>query len=292
MRLGLVGVGLIGASLALGLRRAHPDWEILAFDRDEDSTDEALRRGLIDEAVALPALAVCELVVLAIPVRQMPAAFTALAPHLARDTVVTDAGSTKQAVIDAARTAFGAKVGQFVPGHPIAGREKSGVGAAAEVLFEGRQVVLTPIPENAAEAVTRVSAMWQSVGARVTTLDAAEHDAVFAAVSHLPHLIAFALVDELAARPNARQLFSFAASGFRDFTRIAGSSPAMWRDIALDNRASLVTELAHIEARLAALRGAIERGDAEALERVMADARRARERWMAGELEHFRDDAA
>jgi prephenate dehydrogenase len=291
MRIGVIGLGLIGGSFALGVKRALPDASVVGMDRDEASVDDALKRGVIDAAADWAEIGRCDAVMIAVPVRQMQDVFAAIAPHLSATTVLTDAGSTKAAVIEAARQALGTRIGQFVPGHPIAGREKSGVQAAAGELFEGRHVVMTPLPENSPDVVAGIESLWQSCGARVMRLDAHEHDRVFAAVSHLPHAIAFALVDELATRPNARQLFTFAASGFRDFTRIAGSNPEMWRDIALDNGDALAEECRRIESKLAELRGAIEARDGEQLIALMQRARDARERWMAGELAGFRDDA-
>lgn len=292
MRLGIVGLGLIGGSFALGVRRAMPEARIIGHDRDEASTDEAIKRGVIEESATWRDLGSCDVVLIAVPVRQMKDVLAALSPVLSEGVVLTDAGSTKGAVIDAARTVLNDRIAQFVPGHPIAGREKSGVAAAAGELFEGRHVVLTPLPENSPETVDKIEALWQACGARVVRLDAPGHDRVFASVSHLPHAIAFALVDELASRPNARQLFTFAASGFRDFTRIAGSSPDMWRDISLDNAAAIADECRRMEAKLAEIRLAIEAGDGDALFALMQRARDAREKWMAGELEGFRDDAA
>lgn len=292
MRLGIVGLGLIGGSFALGVRRAMPEARIIGHDRDEASTDEAIKRGVIEESATWRDLGSCDVVLIAVPVRQMQDVLAALSPVLSEGVVLTDAGSTKGAVIDAARTVLNDRIAQFVPGHPIAGREKSGVAAAAGELFEERHVVLTPLPENSPETVDKIEALWQACGARVVRMDAPGHDRVFASVSHLPHAIAFALVDELASRPNARQLFTFAASGFRDFTRIAGSSPDMWRDISLDNAAAIADECRRMEAKLAEIRLAIEAGDGDVLFALMQRARDAREKWMAGELEGFRDDAA
>ena len=291
MNIAIIGVGLIGGSFALALRRTHRDVRVIGFDRDAGALDEALRRGVIDEAATLSSLADSDLILLAIPVRQFSAVFAEISPLLKPETVITDAGSTKQDVIAAARAALGNKISQFVPGHPIAGREHAGVAAAASELFEGKNVVLTPLPENSAASVERVRLLWRSCGARVVEMPAETHDAVFAAVSHLPHLLAFALVDELATRPNAKTLFSFAASGFRDFTRIASSSPEMWRDIALNNRDALLRELNAYEAHIIDVRKALESNNGEALEMLMARARQARDRWLAGELDGFRDEA-
>ena len=291
MKIAIIGVGLIGGSFALALRRTHPALRVLGIDRDEAALDNALRRGVIDEVPSLAAIADCEVIFIAVPVRQFPDVLASIVPHLKAGTIVTDAGSTKADVIAAARTALADKISQFVPGHPIAGREHAGVAAATSALFEGKNVVLTPIAENTQQAIERVGSLWRSCGARVVEMPAVTHDAVFAAVSHLPHLLAFALVDELAARPNAKTLFSFAASGFRDFTRIASSSPEIWKDIALNNRDALLRELNAYEAHVVELRKALEASNGEALLAMMARARHARDRWMAGELDSFRDEA-
>ncbi len=288
----IVGVGLIGGSFALSIRRRYPQTRILGIDPDQDNLDLALRRGVIDEAATLRGAAGADLIMLAVPVRQMAVIFGQLAPLLQDGTVITDAGSTKQSVIADAKAGLGARCGQFVPTHPIAGREHSGVAAAASELFEGRHVVMTPLEVNSAAAVSLVRAAWEACGARVVEMPAAAHDAVFAAVSHLPHMLAFALVDELAGRPNAKSLFSFAASGFRDFTRIASSSPAMWRDIALHNRDALVAEFDRYLAHSLQLRDAIAAGDGAAIEALMARSQAARNNWLAGELDQFRDEAS
>jgi prephenate dehydrogenase len=222
-------------------------------------------------------------------VAQTAGVFAALAPYLGADAVLTDVGSTKQSVIASARRHLGDKVARFVPGHPIAGREHAGFAAAASELFEGKNVVLTPLPENSPAALERVRSLWRACGANVLEMTPDAHDAVFAAVSHLPHLLAFALVDELAQRPNARSLFSFAASGFRDFTRIASSSPEMWRDIALDNREALVAEFDRYLRHAKALRDAVDAADAPRIESLMSHAREARNQWLAGQFEYFND---
>jgi prephenate dehydrogenase len=292
MKIAIIGVGLIGGSFALALRRGQPGLRVIGIDSDAAAQDDALRRGVVDEVAAPAVVTDCDVILIAVPVRQIPAVLGEICPYLASGTVITDAGSTKQDVIAAARAAFGEKISQFVPGHPIAGREHAGVAAAASELFEGKNVVLTPLAENSPDTVARVRSLWQACGARVVEMRAETHDAIFSAVSHLPHLLAFALVDELAARPNAKTLFSFAASGFRDFTRIAGSSPEMWRDIALNNRDALLRELAAYETQLGALKNALASSDGDALEALMARAQQARARWMAGELDGFRDEAS
>ena len=291
-RIVVIGLGLIGGSFALALRNAWPVATITGIDRDEANLDEALRRGAIDAVGDYAAVRDADVVIVAVPVRQLPGVLATIAPHLRATTVITDVGSTKQDVVAAARAALGASVRQFVPGHPIAGREHSGMAAAASELFDGRSVVLTPLAENSAADVARVQALWQACGAKVVEMSAATHDEIFAAVSHLPHMLAFALVDEFAARQNARSLFSFAASGFRDFTRIASSSPEMWRDIALNNRTALVAEMDRYLHHAGQLRDAIAAGDSHKIDALMHSAQQARAHWLAGELEHFRDESA
>jgi len=200
-------------------------------------------------------------------------------PHLGRDTIVTDAGSTKSDVVAAARAVLGKKSAQFVPGHPIAGAEVSGPEAASAELYQCKKVVLTPLPENSKESVARVRKAWELCGAMVSELTPQQHDEVFAAVSHLPHLLSFALVHDLAQRDNRDQLLSFAASGFRDFTRIAASSPEMWRDICLANREALLRELLQYANELYGLYQALEQNDAAKLEAVFSEARKVRSAW-------------
>jgi prephenate dehydrogenase len=281
-RLVVIGVGLIGGSFALALKRAGCVRHVVGVGRDERNLHKALELGVIDEIAAGVEFAVsgADFVFIATPVRQMQDVMAAIAPHLPVHAAVTDAGSTKQDVVVAARTAFGPKVGQFVPGHPIAGREKSGVTAAEADLFCDRKIVLTPLPENSSEVIDSVRAVWHACGARVVDMEAAAHDAIFAAVSHLPHMLAYALVDEIAHRDNAEQLFSYAAGGFRDFTRIAGSSPEMWRDIALNNRTALLSEIDRYQEKLTSLRAMIENSDSAAIEKLVTAARDARDAWL------------
>jgi len=198
---------------------------------------------------------------------------------------VTDAGSTKRDVVAAARAQLGARIAQFVPAHPIAGAEHSGAAAAKSDLFRGKRVVLTPLPENAPQSVERIAGAWRACGARISNMSPEEHDGVFAAVSHLPHVLAFALVNDVAERPNSPQLFGYAAGGFRDFTRIASSHPEMWRDICVANRDALLAELARYGAQLDSVRALLEAGDAAGLEALFARARAARNRWLDGEFD-------
>jgi prephenate dehydrogenase len=282
-RVAIVGVGLIGGSFALALKAAGLCGRVTGIGRGAANLRAAKDRGIID-AIAQDA-ADADLILIATPVAQFPAVLSALAPSLKPSAIVTDAGSTKRDVIAAARAALGAKVAQFVPAHPIAGAEKSGAAAASAELFRERRVVLAPLAENPATSVQAVEDAWRACGARVSRMSAEEHDAVFAAVSHLPHLLAYALVHEFAGRANSAQLFGFAAGGFRDFTRIASSHPEMWRDICVANRGPLLAELDRYIDKLRALRPLLERGDAEALEKLFAESRAARERWLAGEYE-------
>jgi prephenate dehydrogenase len=286
-RVAVIGVGLIGGSFALALKRARGCAHIVGAGRDPANIRRAIELGAIDTACADAAEAVrgADLVLVAAPVAQFPRIFAAIAPALGPDALIADAGSTKQDVVAAARAHLGAAVARFVPSHPIAGAEKSGVTAANVDLLVNRRVVLTPLPENAPETVARVAEVWEACGARVSRMTPEEHDAVLAAVSHLPHLLSYALVHEFAGRANSAQLFGLAAGGFRDFTRIASSHPEMWRDICVANREKLLAELQRYADKLAELRPLIERGDGAALERIFSEARAARERWISGTYE-------
>jgi prephenate dehydrogenase len=282
-KLVVIGVGLIGGSVALALREARMVGQVTGVGRSRENLDEALRLGIVDNVTDdyAQALAAADMVLVATPVAQMPAVFLRIAPHLEPRTIVTDGGSTKQDVIAAARVALGGKFAQFVPAHPIAGTENAGAGAAFAELFRGRNVVLAPEPETHAAAAAGVVAMWEAVGASVAIMQAARHDTIFAAVSHLPHLLAFALVEELTRRPDAPEYFKFAAGGFRDFTRIASSSPEMWRDIAIANRDALVAELRSYRNQLERMEKLIAASDANALNTLFVTARDARNDWLA-----------
>jgi prephenate dehydrogenase len=281
-RVVIVGAGLIGGSFALALKQAGAARHIVGLGRSPEALARALELGIIDEVCATPEAAMrgAGLVLLAAPVAQTGAILAALLPYLEAHTIVTDAGSTKSDVVAAARAALKERVHQFVPGHPIAGSESNGPDAARAQLYRGKKAVLTPLPENSAADVDKVAAAWAACGAIIHRLTPQEHDKVFAAVSHLPHLLAFALVDDIAAKPHAGLLFQYAASGFRDFTRIAGSSPEMWRDISLANRDALLEELDAYLAQLTGVRAMLAAGDGPALEDVYANAQRARCAWI------------
>ena len=280
-KLVICGVGLIGGSFALALRQAGLVERVVGIGRRPEPLAAARELGIIDEAATgwADALAGAELVLLAMPVGQMDAVAAAIAPHLEAGTIVTDAGSTKRDVIDGIYRHFGPHLATVVPAHPIAGAEKSGPSAARADLYRQRKVVVTPLPENNPAAVARVRELWEACGAVLREMSPQDHDRVFAAVSHLPHLLAFGLVHDLAGRANAEQLFSYAASGFRDFTRVAGSHPEMWRDICVANRHSLLAELDAYLTELAYLRALLAEGNGPALERVFDEASRARNTW-------------
>ena len=275
------GVGLIGGSFALALKAAGVAKRIIGLGRNQANLQRAIKLGVIDEASEDPAVvAEADLVLIATPVGQMGKIMQAIAPHLAAHTVVTDGGSTKQDVVALAYSKLKGRVAQFVPGHPIAGAEHSGVDAAKADLYRGRRVVLTPLPENSERSIRRVRAAWRVCGAKLYSMQPAEHDSVFAAVSHLPHLLSFALVDQVARHPNGKQLFDYAAGGFRDFTRIASSHPEMWRDICVANRKALLTELTGYQRELAEVKQLLRTGDAPGLEKLFARARSARNKWL------------
>lgn len=286
-RLCLIGTGLIGGSLALALKRADVCAHVAGFDRDRAALDDAVQAGILDSAHDRLDRAVsgADVIVLAVPVGAMETLFAELAPLLTPGVVLTDVGSTKVNVITAARAALGPRCAAFVPGHPIAGTEKSGPRHAFADLFRDRITVLTPLPENAPADVARVRALWEGAGAVVQELDAAHHDQVLAATSHLPHLLAYALVDCLARMEDGGEIFRFAAGGFADFTRIASSSPEMWRDVCAANREPLLQALDRYTRELGALRDAVARGDSAALLEIFRRARDARAAFAARRAE-------
>jgi prephenate dehydrogenase len=281
-KLVVVGVGLIGGSFALALKEAGAVGRVVGVGRGERNIRRALELKIIDAAGAFDAATFgdADLALLSMPVGQMGPVMRAIAPVLGGGTVVTDAGSTKEDVVALARRELKRSLARFVPGHPIAGTEMSGAGAALASLYRGRKVVLTPLQGTDPGALARVREAWQACGAGVFELKPREHDAVLATVSHLPHVLAFALVDQVARHKDAKRLFSYAAGGFRDFTRIASSHPEMWRDICLANRKALLAELGRYEGELERVRRMLERSDAKALEALFSGAREARERWL------------
>ncbi|MBB5018483.1 prephenate dehydrogenase [Chitinivorax tropicus] len=283
-KLVVIGVGLIGGSFALGLRKAGRVGQVVGVGRGQANLDRALHLNLIDEASqdVRSAVQQADMVLLAMPVGQMAEVMQAIRPVLPSHALISDVGSTKQDVVAMARAHLGEHLPRFVPAHPIAGAEQSGAQAARFGLFENKNVVLTPLPETNEHATQVVSTLWQVCGARLSTMSAAAHDQVFAAVSHLPHLLAFALVDDIVHKANADQCFKYAASGFRDFTRIASSHPEMWRDISLANREALLKELACYQDQLTRVQTMLAANDADGLERMFDVARTARNAWLDG----------
>jgi len=283
----VIGVGLIGGSFGLALKAAGLCGRVVGAGRSTANLDLAVARGAIDayetgEGGAAAAVRGADLVLVASPVAQFERIFLEIGPALRSDALVMDAGSTKRDVVAAARKGLGARIARFVPAHPIAGAENSGAGAASAQLFRDRRLVLTPLNENSREDVETVSALWSALGARVSRMTPEEHDGVFAAVSHLPHLLAYALVSDIAGRPDAAQLFGYAAGGFRDFTRIASSHPEMWRDICMANSDQLLREVVRFSRELEKVKNLLETKNAPDLEKLFADARAARQKWLDG----------
>lgn len=279
-RAGIIGVGLIGGSFAAALRQHALVDHLIGLDRHQTTLDEALRLGLINEGAINPAaLAHCDLIFLAVPVAQTEEVLRSLLPYLSPTVIITDAGSTKQDVIDAARRALGERFSQFVPGHPIAGKETNGPAAAQATLYRQKNVILTPAQETSPAAVARVQALWSTIGARVAIMSAVQHDAVFAAVSHLPHLLAYALVSQIANAQDASVKLGFAGAGFKDFTRIAASSPQMWTDVFLANKTALLEQLSTYQAVLAQAKIMLQTNDRALLERWLTRAADTRQNW-------------
>jgi len=283
-KLVVVGVGLIGGSVAAALKRTRAVGSVVGVGRGRANISRALEIGVIDEAAedAGGAARDADAVLIAVPVRQTRIVLEGLRDAARAGVVITDAGSTKRDFVAAARDVLGTHVSRVVPAHPIAGAELTGVEAADATLFEGRRVVLTPLPESDPRAVALIESMWCACGARVTRMSAQHHDEVFSAVSHLPHVLAYTLVHLIASRTNAEELFSFAASGVRDFTRIAASSPEMWRDICAANADRIAADIEAFQSVLASVAQQVRAGDVEALTRVFESARNARQAWLKG----------
>jgi prephenate dehydrogenase len=278
-RLVVIGLGLIGGSFAKGARESGLCREVVGVDRDLASCQRAVQLGVIDryEQDLASACEGADLIQLAVPILAMEKLLTALAALDLGEAVLTDVGSAKGNIVRVARQAFGARLPRFVPGHPIAGSEQSGVEASNARLFRRHKVILTPLPETDPLALERVDSLWRALGADVEHMQVERHDEVLAATSHLPHLLAFGLVDSLAKRSENLDIFRYAAGGFRDFTRIAGSDPLMWHDIFVANREAVLHALDAFRTDLDDLRGAVDAGDGERLLGVFTRARMARE---------------
>lgn len=280
-RLAILGVGLIGGSLARAARDTAGAREIIGWGRDPARLQRALDLKVVDrvERDLEAVVAGADMVVVATPITAMPEIFRRMAGLIAPDASVTDVGSVKTAVIRAARDGLGADFTRFVPGHPIAGDEQTGVEASRSDLFKRHSVVLTPVEETDPAALGRVRRLWESAGAEVIEMEARHHDEVLAATSHMPHALAYTLVDCLVAKDQSEEIFRFAAGGFRDFTRIASSDPVMWRDICLANRDYLLPVLKDFDAHLHRVMALVERGDEDALDKVFERAKAARDRF-------------
>lgn len=280
-RLCIIGVGLIGGSLARALRAAGYCREVIGAGRDPAHLQQAVDLGVIDRFETEPGKAVAgaDMVLLAVPLGAMGSVFAAIRGHLAEGAVLTDAGSAKVSIIDAARSAFGRVPGYFVPGHPIAGTENSGVAASLPDLYRGRRVILTPLEDTDPTAVSRVRAMWEAAGAHVSEMEPVHHDAVLAATSHLPHVLAFTLVDSLARLGDREEIFAYAAGGFRDFTRIASSDPVMWRDICLANGDAIRRMIDRYIDDLRTINKAVSERDGNRLLEIFTSAKQARDRF-------------
>lgn len=280
-QLGLIGCGLMGGSFALALKRAGLVKRVVGYSKSPSTTERARQLGVIDVEApsALLAVSGADLVLLAVPVAATEATFKAIR-HLVRDDVlVMDVGSTKREVIDAARRVLREQVGVFVPAHPIAGKELAGVEHADAELYRGRQVILTPIERTLPTHVDKAEQVWRALGCQVKRMTPEGHDAAYAAISHLPHLLAFALMTAIKNQPEGDDFLSLAGPGFRDFSRIAASDAAIWRDILLSNREELITQSRHFLRALQQFEGAIKNGDAQALEDLIDVASEARANW-------------
>lgn len=281
-RICIIGVGLIGGSIARAAKANGYSGEIVGFDSCTDNLEKALALGVVDRiAESLPeAVAQADLVVIATPVGATKVVFESLRPVWSDNALYTDVGSTKLDVIAAVQRCLGCVPENFIPGHPIAGAESSGVGAANEKLFINKRVILTPPPGADQRAVKKISAFWSALGALVSTMDAAHHDAVLAATSHLPHVLAFALVHLLGRKDDQYEIFQYAAGGFRDFTRIASSDPRMWADICLANKQFIAPLIAELSGELASVAALMEQDAHAELKQFFSEARSARQRYL------------
>lgn len=282
-KLVIFGVGLIGGSLALALRQANACQTIVGCSRNAEHLQKAVDLGVIDSFSLDPAEAVrdADMVLLAVPMGAMRHLLQQIKSVLPADAILTDAGSTKGSIVAEVAQVFGADFSRFVPGHPIAGREKSGVEAAIPDLYINRRVILTPLPHTDTDAIAKVEAMWRVTGAVLESMPVELHDQVLAATSHLPHVLAFSLVDTLLNMPQREDILRYAAGGFRDFTRIASSDPVMWRDICLTNKAAILAVIAAFQRNLGEFAELIDAQDGEALHNRMEKAKYARDNYVA-----------
>jgi len=280
-QLGVIGCGLMGGSFALALKRAGLVKRVIGYSKSPSTTEKAKKLGVIDTTAesALLAVSGSDIVLIAVPVSATEAVLSSIRHLIEPGVLVMDVGSTKCDVVDAARRVLKERIGSFVPAHPIAGKESAGIDHADATLYSGRQVVLTPLPETAPELIQKATDAWSAIGAQVLRMTPENHDAAFAAVSHLPHLLAFAYFNSVARQPAGRDFLSLAGPGFRDFTRIAASDPTIWRDILIANRDEVLKQSARLRYTLEAMELAIKSGNAQALEDMIRSASDARAGW-------------
>jgi prephenate dehydrogenase len=280
-QLGLIGCGLMGGSFALALKRAGLVKRVVGYSKSPSTTERARAMGVIDVEApsALLAVSGADIVLLAVPVAATEATFKAIRHLITGSMLIMDVGSTKRDVVDSARRVLRDHIGSFVPCHPITGKEVSGVEHADPELYAGRQVVITPIERTQVSHLKAANAVWEALGCKVLQMSPDAHDAAFAAVSHLPHLIAFALMNAISAQTNGKEFLSLAGPGFRDFTRIAASEPKMWRDILMANKQELINQLHAFQGSLATMEQTLAAGNGEALEALINQASQTRAHW-------------
>jgi prephenate dehydrogenase len=283
-QLGLIGCGLMGGSFALALKRANLVKRVIGYSKSPSTTEKARQLGVIDQAAesALLAVSGSDIVLIAVPVAATEATFKAIRHLVEPGVLFMDVGSTKRDVVDAARRVLKERIPSFVPAHPIAGKEAAGIGHADATLYNGRQVILTPLPQTNAELVQKATDCWAAIGSQVLRMTPENHDSAFAAVSHLPHMLAFAYFNSVAKQPAGRDFLSLAGPGFRDFTRIAASDPAVWRDILMSNREEILKQSQRFRHTLDAMEHVIKSGNAEALEDLIRKASESRASWQMG----------
>jgi prephenate dehydrogenase len=283
-QLGVIGCGLMGGSFALALRQAGLVKRVIGYSKSPSTTERAKRLGVIDIAAesALLAVSGSDIVLISVPVAASESTFKAIRHLVDPHVLVMDVGSTKRDVVDAARRVLRERIGSFVPAHPIAGKESAGVQHADALLYQGRSVILTPLAQTEPAHVKRAIDVWTAIGAQVFTMTAEDHDAAFAAVSHLPHLLAFAYFNAVMRQPAGSDYLSLAGPGFRDFTRIAASEPTVWRDILASNREEVLKQLGHLRTALDEFESVLKTGDQAALEEKIRGASEARAHWQMG----------
>jgi len=283
-QLGLIGCGLMGGSFALALKRAGLVKRVVGYSKSPSTTERAKKLGVIDMAAesALLAVAGADIVLIAVPVAATETTFKAIRQLVEPGVLFMDVGSTKRDVVDAARRVLRERIGSFVPAHPIAGKEAAGIQHADALLYSGRQVILTPLPQTAADLLQKATDVWSGIGAQVLTMSPENHDAAFAAVSHLPHLLAFAYFSAVTNQPAGKDFLSLAGPGFRDFTRIAASDPTIWRDILLTNREEVLKQASRFRHTMDALELIMRTGNGEALEQMIRVASEGRAQWQMG----------